>query len=202
MTEHTQYGCEWPTSIKSIVDGKCGISIEGKLWSKGIHLCRQHALLVWSVMDEEMQDFQKNSTRSERIAEQTAREAEHAARQRAERENLPPLQAPPEGYVYYLRVGPHIKIGYASNLERRLSSYPPDTELLAVESGTLQDEQQLHRTFKAFRVSGREWYDQSPVLMNHIAEVAKNERHTWWDDTEWRRKNPTSEHVAKPKYWR
>lgn len=205
MTEYSHEGCRWSDEATPY----CGMSVEMQHLAVGMKLCRQHALLVWSVIDQEIiESGQLQDLRAQRQAEKEHREAERVremaeldAARAAEYAALPPLAPPPPGYVYYLRVGVHIKIGFATNLERRLASYPPDTELLAVETGTMKDEMDVHRTFKDFRASGREWYEPRPVLMDHIERVAQNKRHTWWDDEEWRRKNPASDHVVKPKYW-
>ena len=78
---------------------------------------------------------------------------------------------PTNGTVYYLRVGGYIKIGFASDLTKRMRSYAPDTVLLATEPGTKQDEQRRHRQFSAHRTHGREWYAMTPSLMRHIDQV-------------------------------
>ena len=75
------------------------------------------------------------------------------------------------GSVYYLRVGSYIKIGWASDLAKRMRSYPPDSILLAVEPGTRKDEQRRHKMFAVHRTHGREWYAMVPSLMHHIAMV-------------------------------
>ncbi|MGZ6852485.1 MAG: GIY-YIG nuclease family protein [Mycobacteriaceae bacterium] len=75
------------------------------------------------------------------------------------------------GSVYYLRSGGYIKIGWASNLTKRMRSYPPDSVLLATEPGTLQDEARQHKRFAAHRTHGREWYAMVPALMQHIDRV-------------------------------
>ncbi len=196
MGDYTQHGCEWETET-----GKCGVAVEGKHWYGGVPFCREHALWVWSVIDEEILKAGKHAElRAARQAEREQELAAHSAARQAEFADLPPLPTIP-GYVYYIRVGPHIKIGYASNLEKRLASYPPDADLLAVEHGSMKDEMQLHRTFKPFLASGREWYSPRPVLMDHIAKVAENEKHTWWDESEWRRKRPASDQVVKMRDW-
>ncbi|AEV51933.1 GIY-YIG nuclease family protein [Prescottella equi] len=180
--------CALPVERENGVPSPCGETVHVPLFLQGIHLCAPHALRIWELLDEEL----GSTGEATRL---------RAARRRAQRKGDLPAQ-PDTGYVYYLRVGEHIKIGYAANLEQRLASYPPDTDLLAVEPGTMRDETERHRTFRSFRVSGREWYEQRPILMDHIAKVAENKRHTWWDDAEWRRKNPSAEQVVKPKSWR
>lgn len=64
---------------------------------------------------------------------------------------------PPER-VYYVRVGEHIKIGYTRNVSNRLSGYPPNSELLAVELGNKTLEKERHHQFHAYLAWGREWF--------------------------------------------
>jgi hypothetical protein len=84
-----------------------------------------------------------------------------------------PKKPPTDGVVYYLRVGGYIKIGWTSDLEKRMRSYAPDTVLLATEPGTRKDEQKRHRMFAVHRTHGREWYAMVPALMHHIDRVVK-----------------------------
>lgn len=75
------------------------------------------------------------------------------------------------GVVYYLRVGSYIKIGWTSDLEKRMRAYPPDSILLATEPGTRKDEHRFHKMFAAHRTHGREWYAMVPSLMHHIEQT-------------------------------
>jgi hypothetical protein len=76
--------------------------------------------------------------------------------------------APTDGTVYYLRVGSYIKIGWASDLTKRMKAYPPDSVLLATEPGTRKDEARRHRMFAAHRTHGREWYAMVPSILHHV----------------------------------
>lgn len=76
-----------------------------------------------------------------------------------------------DGTVYYLRVGAYIKIGWTSDLTKRMKSYSPDSVLLATEPGTRKDEQRRHRMFAVHRTHGREWYAMVPSLTHHIQQV-------------------------------
>lgn len=77
-----------------------------------------------------------------------------------------------EGVVYYLRVGAYIKIGWTSDLEKRMRAYSPDSILLATEPGTRKDEAKRHRMFAVHRTHGREWYAMTPSVMHHVEQVA------------------------------
>lgn len=84
-------------------------------------------------------------------------------------EELTKKQGDQPGWVYYLRVGDRIKIGYSTAPARRLKAYPPDSELLAIHPGTPDLERQLHKQFDHNLVSGREWFTEALDLREHIA---------------------------------
>lgn len=75
------------------------------------------------------------------------------------------------GHIYYLFINGAIKIGYSADLEKRLKSYPPNAELLAVHPGTLQTETQMHRKFFNHLAHGREWFHDASEIREHIDEV-------------------------------
>lgn len=75
------------------------------------------------------------------------------------------------GYVYYMRINGQIKIGYTANLRQRSSHYPPGTELVAAEPGTLTLEKQRHNQFSRDLARGREWFRESDKLAAHIADL-------------------------------
>lgn len=77
-----------------------------------------------------------------------------------------------DGWVYYMRINGHIKIGYTANLRQRSRNYPPGTELLAVEPGTRDLEKRRHGQFSRSLAQGREWFAESPDLEQHIKALA------------------------------
>ncbi|MGN6245127.1 MAG: GIY-YIG nuclease family protein [Motilibacteraceae bacterium] len=85
----------------------------------------------------------------------------------------PPKPAP-EGTVYYVQVDAHIKIGWTSDLTKRMRGYAPTSRLLATHPGTRADEQRMHKRFAVHRTHGREWYAPVPSLLHHI-ELVKAE---------------------------
>lgn len=119
-------------------------------------LCDEHVLQVWSLVQAQHANSVARS--QARLAE------ERKAATRDERMSAP-------GTIYYLRVGDHIKVGYASHLESRLAAYPPTAELLATHPGTLRDEQALHKRFTTHRVAGREWYAPATPILEHIDTI-------------------------------
>lgn len=144
---------------------------------RGAQLCREHALFVWSIVDEQVRESQL--TRDDLIGRQRKLQAEKDAELEAR-----VARSNEQGTVYYLRVGEHIKIGFAGNLHQRLTAYPPGTELLAVEEGSLKVEAQRHKEFADFLAAGREWFDPGERLMSHIGVLAASRAHvqyTGWE---------------------
>ncbi len=73
--------------------------------------------------------------------------------------------------VYYLHVGSYIKIGTTRDLRVRIRSYPPDTRLLATESGGVDIERDRLREFADLLYAPREWFLPGPSLVAHIAAL-------------------------------
>ena len=73
-----------------------------------------------------------------------------------------------QGYVYFLKVGERLKIGFSRKLQDRVAdlstgiSQHPD--LLMAVRGSRAEEQALHRRLAAYRVRG-EWFTASPAVM-------------------------------------
>jgi len=77
------------------------------------------------------------------------------------------------GWVYYIRMGDTIKIGYATDVAKRMRAYPPTAELLAAHPGTELLERQIHKQFGEHLARGREWSAPADELMAHIASVVE-----------------------------
>jgi len=75
-------------------------------------------------------------------------------------------------WVYYLRIGEHIKIGTARNLSARLVSYPPSTVVLAVERGSYELEAERLAQFAPHLAARKEWFHPHPDLLAHIDRIA------------------------------
>ena len=78
------------------------------------------------------------------------------------------------GWVYYLRVGDLIKIGWSADIKKRLKAYPPNAELLGAQVGTRQDEAAMHGKFISLLAKGREWFHPGSQLLEHIAAGPAN----------------------------
>jgi len=78
------------------------------------------------------------------------------------------------GFIYFLRSGDLIKIGFATNVQRRISSLqianPAPLVLLATMKGSPRREKQLHHRFRSLRVSG-EWFSPGANLLKFIKIV-------------------------------
>lgn len=72
------------------------------------------------------------------------------------------------GTIYFIRSGGFVKIGWTSDLARRMKGYPPDTLLLAVKPGTRKGERALHRKFAHLKTHGREWFPLAPQITEEI----------------------------------
>lgn len=116
-----------------------------------ISLCQTHALLIWSLVDSD-------------IAE---------AGRPLESQDVPAIlrDSAEVGWVYYVQIGDKIKVGYTSDLQKRIGQYPPDSKLLASRPGTLKDERDIHSLLTARRAAGREWYLMCDEVIDHIAAV-------------------------------
>lgn len=98
------------------------------------------------------------------------REFQNRKQQQIERKQRAARRITP-GWIYYLLVGEHIKIGYTKDVKRRLKSYPPGSRLLALHPGTKQLEHDTHTIFVGSRAAGREWFLDTPELRDHIKQV-------------------------------
>lgn len=96
--------------------------------------------------------------------------AVHRLEAEQRRAGEPPRQDPP-GVVYYLYLDGLIKIGHTTHLPTRLNSYPPQTQLLASEPGTLADEKRCHAQFAAQLAARKEWFTPCAELWDHVRKL-------------------------------
>lgn len=85
----------------------------------------------------------------------------------SKRRVLPPEQ----GNVYFVRLGNLVKIGFTTNMTRRMQDVPHE-EILGIAPGTKVDERQCHAAFAHLRATG-EWFRAEPELLAFIADVTK-----------------------------
>ncbi len=98
----------------------------------------------------------------------------HAAKKREQVERdlaISESKGDQPGFIYYLSIGERIKIGFATNVRKRMRAYPPGAKLLAVHPGTLDLEKVMHRQFAHALLEGREWFSCDSALTEHIEAV-------------------------------
>jgi hypothetical protein len=142
-------------------------------------ICEGHAVAAYRAVSKIVGDLSDDA----RFRETVSMESEPARRMRESREGFDRTQ-----YVYYVRLGQKIKIGYTGNLRNRLNAYGPGRELLALEYGGLELEKQRHQQFREYRATGagREWFSQAEELLDHIRQlpvltvVTPGRRHACW----------------------
>lgn len=80
------------------------------------------------------------------------------------------------GFVYFIRAGDKVKIGFSAKPFMRLSaiqtSHHEDLRIMAYIPGTLKFERRLHQMFRALHVRG-EWFQFSPEITEFITRYRK-----------------------------
>ena len=146
--------CAWPDCDKSTPESfaatRIGVLCVDHAWS---HYDAMNAYLTWPPDDTEA--AKELRARQVDLESPTPEEAE----------------AKKQGWVYYLRVGEQIKIGFSVDVKRRMRSYPPGSKLLAVEPGTKKLELGRHRQFVQHLDAGREWFRPDEELLTHIKKM-------------------------------
>lgn len=78
----------------------------------------------------------------------------------------------PSGWVYFIRRGDAIKIGWTGDVDRRANELHADAVLHA-EPGTMQDERRMHAAFDHLLIPemGREWFRAEPDLVSFVLRL-------------------------------
>ena len=157
----------------------CTILVPNRFRDENMNLCRDHALLVWSIVNEQILD--STSTFMDQHPDDDLREPLGP---------LKPDEVPP-GFVYYVRTGKRIKIGHTHNPWQRLSQYPPDLEVLYLKQASRADERAEHQQLRAYLADGREWFQDRPEVTDYIQ--AKADARPNWEkylgtESYWRRR--------------
>lgn len=122
-------------------------------------MCQEHAILIWAAVEHM----------------RTAGTVEPKVRPL-------PTASEIEGCVYYIRIGDRVKIGHTTNPSKRLATYPPQTEILALRRGSKELEHREHVRFSEHRTDGREWFHANERVLHMIAEIPDVD-HDW--EPEW-----------------
>lgn len=124
-----------------------------------VALCAEHAIQVYSHMQSLVDSAPMLAKRKAAARSNTGKSSRKA--------DLPEV-------VYYVELHGSIKIGYSSNYLSRMTDYPPDAKLLAVELGGRSLETERLREFQEYRVARREWHSKGSRLMEHIATLPRS----------------------------
>lgn len=160
--------CAWPHCTASLSYNRVGI------------LCREHGEAVAdAVLEDRVVNRYFEVHGQAVVADMTkransARMAEEERRARQRSEDAKSKRGEP-GHVYYLAVGERVKIGFSTDVRRRLRTYPPGSKLLAMEPGTLHLESLRHGQFRQFLAADREWFTPNAELSAHVNEL--NNKH-------------------------
>lgn len=140
--------CTWPGCDNHRASRQTSVDFDG------IPLCSGHMFEVWRICRDQA------DTRNNRDATITT----------SVDGTVKTLERPVSrlGWIYYLRIGDNVKIGYASILLNRLKSYPPTSEFLYAHRGTKTDEKVAHSMVYLHKVAGREWFADHPEVHAYI----------------------------------
>lgn len=130
-------------------------------------LCGFHAKQIQDALAEIQVDGSPESF------DRLMRTRDRSRRWNRQQDELAALRGDQPGWVYYLGIGQLVKIGYSADVRRRMTAYPPGSELLAVEPGSLALETSRHRAFAGSLVEGREWFRRDAPLQEHIDQVVQ-----------------------------
>ena len=86
-----------------------------------------------------------------------------------------------KGFIYAIEAEgrEYIKIGFSTNVERRLAALqtgtPDELRLIAHWPGTLAEERQIHLKLKEWRIV-REWFKASAEVLNIVERLSQGEK--------------------------
>jgi hypothetical protein len=149
----TGYNCGWML---------CVTPVPYRFWRENIYLCQDHALATWAAVERMNKTAQGIPVR---------------------RDTKPETVEGYEGSVYYIRLGDRVKIGFSTNLFERLSTYPPNMEILLIRRGSKDLEHREHIRFSEHRTDGREWFHANDRVLQMISEITDGIDHDW--EPEW-----------------
>lgn len=77
------------------------------------------------------------------------------------------------GWIYFIQAGDFVKIGFATDVDKRLKALetgsPVDLVVLSTERGTMEDEAYYHRKFADLRARG-EWFRYGDAIRAHLGK--------------------------------
>lgn len=137
-----------------------------------VSVCVEHAVDIWEIVEKRDKSPFLREVLGEDIARRDRIRAEQRAATKAEDKAL--IAAPDAiGEIYYIKVGGLIKVGWTSDLRKRLRAYGPEAEVLVHYEATRRDEANLHRQLKPSRAKGREWYQDDPIIQAFVTRAVR-----------------------------
>lgn len=171
------------TNVMCLAFG-CTSYVQEQYHARHVYMCQEHALQVWATVQEMIDPATLRDIAYDRVAPDEEKNPELY-------EPIPISES--AGVVYFIRVGDLIKVGFSSDLSRRMKAYPPDAEVLAYYSGSFAEEQQTHQLLSAHRAKRREWYHPTPEVMAAVEDAKARQA---------QEPQPTPEQVAHNKTMR
>ena len=108
---------------------------------------------------------------AKRAAKLAARAAEEKAELRLAGQGAV-KEAPPTGFVYFVRNGDLFKIGITENMLRRMNQLTPEELLNVVRCSNFQEvERELHRRFKDVRLPQTEYFRLSDQQVQEVHQL-------------------------------
>jgi hypothetical protein len=176
------YGCQAVVGVSGGDHVLCGrYTLRGqdtkpiRIGGDRINLCPEHwEALIDSVCESD--DFQR---RHSRLDEQERVLDEAIVRYSLMRANLEYkcrcCRHKHEGErVYFIEKDGLLKVGYSSQLDRRMVALKPDM-VHAIVKGTMDDERQLHELLSDHRCGKSEWFKMAPLVVAAIDAATRNE---------------------------
>lgn len=168
--------CQWYHIAVSTYTYPAKPCFEPEDVTAGVHLCKTHIRKIGYVAGlynrRQLEDFVKTRTRYLRNeVEHLKRIVDWQAKRLRGEITTPPKQVPTEGTIYAVLNGHTVKIGWTSNLERRMRQYPPASTLLVAFPGTRKDEAAIHRRFAHLTIHGREWFPYAPQVVEWVERM-------------------------------
>lgn len=140
----------------------CTSYVQEQYFAQRVYMCQEHALQVWATVQEMIDPDTLRQIAYNRVTP-------HEERYPESYQPVPISEC--VGVVYFVRVGDLIKVGFSSDLGRRMKAYPPDAELLAYYSASFAEEQRWHKLLTVHRARRREWYHPTPEVMDAVEQA-------------------------------
>lgn len=149
--------------------------LEYVTWPNGLALCEKHVARTIELATQDSFFIRRTKAFKKVLGQEAARQISRDRQVRKAAQKREEKAREAASVVYIVRSGGYYKIGWTSDLAKRMRTYPPDSRLMAVMPGTRKDETHLHKRFAHLRSHGREWFSLHPDIDRFIkATVAEH----------------------------